>query len=350
VRDTVLNRETASSGGNGDRVSCLDISPLGGVLATGCDDGIVRIWRFGKITTTDETAGASSTSTSAAGGASSSSTARRGGGLDEDVLRLLRNQHHVSPGELERLEKISRHLMPRLEGHVNGVTDVSFSNVGDRLVSGSMLDGTVRIWSFSRDFMRHEQIILSMADDDAETSTSAAGRRPAPAGLRGGRKKTKSLVNSVCWTMDDTRIVTLQSVPSALSTAMSTRLKVWDSMTGDLLRLIPTVSNISAKVLYPHPLDPTIVLTAGEDGVLNVWDIEKEERIARQEIPLLDPPVAAASTHVSIHDAAFSPDGSRIAVIDSVGRLSLVGIDNPDRYRHVLREQYFSSDYHEIMM
>ena len=32
-------------------VTCMDINPQGGLLATGCDDGVVRLWRYGGIST-----------------------------------------------------------------------------------------------------------------------------------------------------------------------------------------------------------------------------------------------------------------------------------------------------------
>jgi hypothetical protein len=51
-----------------------------------------------------------------------------------------------------------------------------------------------------------------------------------------------------------------------------------------------------------------------------------------------------------IHDASFSPDGSRISVTDSFGRVSILGLDNPARYKDVALEQYYSTDYHDIMM
>ena len=53
---------------------------------------------------------------------------------------------------------------------------------------------------------------------------------------------------------------------------------------------------------------------------------------------------------MKIHDASFSPDGTRLAVTDSLGRLSIFGLDDPSRYSGVASEQYFSTDYQDIMM
>jgi WD40 repeat protein len=118
-------------------------------------------------------------------------------------------------------------------------------------------------------------------------------------------------------------------------------------MTGDLLRVIVTVSTISANVLYPHPLDPTVAVTGGDDGYVNVWDIDNEEKLSSHLFPNLS---SEMDESVKIHDACFSPDGSRISVTDSLGRLSILGIDDPQRYCNVATEQYYSTDYQDIMM
>jgi WD40 repeat protein len=317
------------------KVHCLDVWPGGGVLATGCEDGIVRLWRYSDPVNID----------SSDPRREASRGVYRNGDRTPDILAL---KGVLTPTELSRMETVVNHLLPRLEGHVSGVTDVRFSNLGDRLVSGSLLDGTVRIWSFSKDFTKSDHIVLVMAEDDEEASTMTfAGR-----GRRGAnRKKTKAQVYNVCWTMDDLRVVTLQSVQTSASDGVSaspTRLKMWDSMTGDLLRVIATASSTTAKTLFPHPTDPAIILTAGEDGFLNLWDVDNEERVSSHFF----------SNHVNggpanILDASFSPDGSRISTTDDLGRLSVIGLDDPDRYeriRSVFNEQYFSTDYADIML
>ena len=43
-----------------------------------------------------------------------------------------------------------------------------------------------------------------------------------------------------------------------------TRLKVWDALTGDLLRVIVSVSDAPARVLATHPIDVNIVVSIGQ--------------------------------------------------------------------------------------
>ena len=150
--------------------------------------------------------------------------------------------------------------------------------------------------------------MLVMSNDDEEIASRGARRGP------NNKKKVNPEVKSVCWTMNDLRVVTLQSVPGMSDKIQGTRLKVWDSVTGDLLRMIRTVSSaVTAgvgSVLEPHPLDPAVVITGGEDGIVSVWDIENEDRLFVYQF---DGP------GMTIYDASFSPDGSRFAVTTSKG-------------------------------
>ena len=342
IRDTHLG----ATNNDGMKVQCLDVSPLGGLLATGCEDGIVRVWRYGMISTDDSSPKSSSSRSNWNKSSSSSSSSS---GYNDEVYRTLKQV--LSPGELERVERVSEHMLIRLEGHVSAVTDLRFSNQGDRVVTGSLLDGTVRIWSFTKDYSQNDHIVLVMADGDEEGS-STAGQNRAGGRRTMNKKKNKPQVNSVCWTMNDLCVITLQSVQmgddvNPAKAIASTRLKVWDSVTGDLLRVIATVSTVSANVLYPHPLDPSVCVTGGEDGTVCIWDIDKEERLSTHYFAN---PLPGAIDEIRVHDASFSPDGSRLAVTDSLGRLSIFGLDDPARYSSVAPEQYYSTDYQDIMV
>jgi WD40 repeat protein len=64
---------------------------------------------------------------------------------------------------MRRLETLASRLLLRLEGHVSAITDIHFSHVGDRVLTASLLDGTVRVWAFSRDFKKSGHIVLNMS-------------------------------------------------------------------------------------------------------------------------------------------------------------------------------------------
>jgi hypothetical protein len=169
-------------------------------------------------------------------------------------------------------------------------------------------------------------------------------------GRGGGRRSNKNQVYNAVWTSDDLRIITLQNVPSdefAESHLLPTRLKVWDSMTGDILRIIREICPMKCSVLSPHPFNPSVVLTCGSDGKINFWDIELEKELCSIEVSNHE---SADPTH--FEDACFSPDGLRVAVTDIKGRLCLVSLDDPDRktYGKTHMEQYFSTDYSEVRL
>jgi WD40 repeat protein len=119
-RDTNLPGYSSGSA-EGIKVQCLDISPLGGVLATGCEDGIIRVWKYGLISTSAEVY------------------------KSKEVASLLLSRGRVLKGNedtfhaLNGIDRSEGYKLPRLEGHVAGVTDLRFSNEGDRIVSGNFM-------------------------------------------------------------------------------------------------------------------------------------------------------------------------------------------------------------------
>jgi WD40 repeat protein len=316
------------------KIHCLDISPVGDILITGCDDGIARVWRFGDI---DENERRTRSNLTAA---------------EQSLLAL---KGLISPHEYQRMEFIASHLLQRLEGHISAITDLRFNNLGDRIVTGSLSDGTVRIWSFNHNYTKNEQVVLVLKDDDSLEHILSDSMTTSRRAVRQRQMKTESF--NAAWTSDDMRVITLQSVVTSTSSALSsnsnkdqiqpTRLKVWDSMTGDLLRTIPFVGQVACKVLSTHPTDPTIAVTCGMDGFINVWNIEYESLVTSQHICDLD-----SVSPSNLVDASFSPDGQYLAVTDTIGRLTLIGLEpsKSDRESVFYVDQYFSSDYSDFVL
>jgi WD40 repeat protein len=335
-------------GGGGDaeaplKVLCLDISPSGNVLVTGCEDGVARVWRFG------DQDGVFVNKTAAGGAVAHSTRATAGAHKMRPMESALQSlESLVSAEEFTKMSLVARHMLQRLEGHVSPVTDIRLSAQGDRLVTGSAQDGSVRIWSLSRDYLKCTHIVLNLAEEDDEVAQSFQTR------VRGKNVRgNKSQVYNVGWTADDLRVVTIQSVPSRPNLThvgsgppkLMTRLKVWDSTTGDLLRVIWSVSSSPCSVLLLHPLDPQIALTAGEDGLVNVWNLDLECIVSRCSLLYDD------GTPAHVVDASYSPDGTRVVATDMIGRVTYLSLDDPARYKgSVLTEQYFSTDYANILL
>lgn len=169
-------------------VLCLDICPTGAYVATGREDGVANIWMFGHQ------------GDQCPGHGSPANTSRPNQAID-----LLRRGGSISQAELEMYESIHNYLIVRLVGHVAAITDIKFNFRGDRLLTGSLKEGTARIWSFSSSFSRNEHIVLSLNDDGESIVPSALPNR------RQRDRKTKNQLYNVCWSYDDLFVFTLQS-------------------------------------------------------------------------------------------------------------------------------------------
>lgn len=75
-------------------------------------------------------------------------------------------------------------------------------------------------------------------------------------------------------------------------------------------------------VLEPHPYDSNILLSAGHDGYLIVWDLDRAEPLASFHNFI------EGQGHGAVFDAKWNPSGTTIAATDSHGHLSIFGIGN----------------------
>lgn len=173
-------------GGEEIKINCVDIFPGGNVLVTGCEDGVARVWRFA----TERDAG-----DDASVFASSHSTRRTTAAPANahNTLQGLASLRGVlSPGEMQRLETVALYLLLRMEGHVNAVTDIHFSNTGDRIMTASLLDGTVRVWAVTKGFTKCDQMVINVNESDGDPS--GGGPAPGAFGKRAARKRNKPQV------------------------------------------------------------------------------------------------------------------------------------------------------------
>jgi WD40 repeat protein len=316
------------------KILSLDISPVGNILVTGSDDSVVRIWKL-------------------------NSSQKNLGRYEDLKTRYPRMKRELDKNDFLKFERIADHLLLKLEGHVNPVTDIQINSIGDRVLTASTSDGNVRIWSLSSDFTESVHIVLNLDDENEENENTASNFRPVQMRVRGrnnagNKSKVGIHVYNVCWTCDDQKVVTVHSVASNHHSSNNsdgevTRLKVWNSVTGDILHVIKNISDTASRCLCRHPLNPSFLATAGEDGIFNVWNIEEEKNVMNYKLVMENPDAPGTFDPANIVDLSYSPDGSHIAATDSFGRLSLFGLEDPQLFANVICEQYFSSDYSEIM-
>ncbi|XP_078004047.1 bromodomain and WD repeat-containing protein 3 isoform X4 [Phascolarctos cinereus] len=207
-----------------------------------------------------------------------------------------------------------------LESHTDKVVAVQFCNNGDSLkfVSGSR-DGTARIWQYQQ--QEWKNMVLDMA-------TRATGNN-----LGSEDKVTKLKVTMVAWDRYDATVIT--AVNNFL-------LKVWNSSTGQLLHNL-TGHDDEVFVLEAHPFDQRIMLSAGHDGNIFIWDLDRGTKI-RNYFNMIE-----GQGHGGVFDCKFSPDGQHFACTDSHGHLLLFGFGCNRDYEKIPDQMFFHTDYRPLI-
>ncbi|KAM8976981.1 bromodomain and WD repeat-containing protein 1 [Pelodytes ibericus] len=208
--------------------------------------------------------------------------------------------------------------MTELEGHTGIIDSILFSNHGERFVTGSK-DGTARIWYLEE--QEWNSITLDMAkklDNSSQDSEEDKFMKPK--------------VLMLSWNMSDSVIVTATSTYN---------LKVWDSHTGSLLHIMMNHQN-DIYVLEPHPFDPRIMLSAGYDGRIFIWDVTKGSKIKHYFNAI------EGQGHGAILDCKLSSDGQHVASTDSHGHLLIFGFGSSKAYDRIPDQMFFHTDYRPL--
>ncbi|RUS86356.1 hypothetical protein EGW08_005874, partial [Elysia chlorotica] len=207
-----------------------------------------------------------------------------------------------------------------LEAHADKVDSICYSNHLNRFVSGSN-DGTARIWRYERQEWR--ATVLNM---NAKVNSGAS--------LNTSHTEAKDLrVTMVSWSMDDAMVVTAAS---------DLTIKIWNAYTGTLLRILEGHED-EVFVLETSPTDARILLSAGHDGKMIIWDIHSGTRI-KKFFNLIE-----GQGHGAVFDCKFSPDGLTLAATDSHGHLLLMGFGNNERCKKIPQQLFFHTDYRPLV-
>ncbi|KFP03504.1 Bromodomain and WD repeat-containing protein 1, partial [Calypte anna] len=205
-----------------------------------------------------------------------------------------------------------------LESHADKVDSIQFSNSGDRFISGSR-DGTARIWRFEQAEWR--SILLDMSDRLPGDTCSEED------------KFMKPKVTMIAWNQNDNYVVT--AVNNHL-------LKVWNSYTGQLLHdLVGHADEVF--VLETHPFDSRIMLSAGHDGNIFIWDVTKGTK-TKHYFNMIE-----GQGHGAVFDCKFSPDGQHFACTDSHGHLLIFGFGCSRPYEKIPDQMFFHTDYRPLI-
>ena len=163
------------------------------------------------------------------------------------------------------------------------------------------------------------------------------------------------------WTCDSRQVVTSQGIEKPASNTdphfdANSEIRVWCGYSGKLLRVLKhTTDPIHGPELREaiwnirtHPVDPRILMSAGEDGRVILWNMETGNTIwcwtnchpGGQTLINAKPGQA-----IALADSCFSSDGTSIAVSDGNGRWSLFATGSKKSYALAMDEQYFMDDY-----
>ncbi len=205
-----------------------------------------------------------------------------------------------------------------IESHTDTVDSIQWAHSGLKFVSGSK-DGTALLWHFESSQWKYQKLLMS-------------DRLPSCPKPDDENKKLK--VTMVSWDFSDQWIVTAVNDHT---------IKVWNAKTGKLHKVLRGHSD-ELYVLESHPKDTHILLSAGHDGQLFIWDIFKGESIATFLNQI------EGQGHGGIFDAKWSPDGTMIAATDSHGHILMFGFGSGhERLKMLPKELFFHTDYRPLI-
>lgn len=251
-------------------------------------------------------------------------------------------------------------------GHTNAITDLSYSNAGDRILSASQKDGTVRIWTLpnvsqdvsSPDNNAVTQLVIKLTNPGS-SSTPQNVRRRAPGSSSGRDDAGKISCDVAVWIHDDSRIATSQCI---LVKQNGTEIKpgsqyifLWDSYSGHCLLGISGAHTMQCPVLIPHPTQKSLICSGSADGTARIWDWESGCCVFAHENKIEYGPVPESDKKIAGYlDGAFDSNGTTLVLTDECGRVSIFdslvqsGESGERTVPSWMKEQYFGNDYYDL--
>ena len=199
-----------------------------------------------------------------------------------------------------------------LDAHEGFVTSVHCSYRGSRFVTGSW-DGTVRIWSFDPEKCHWNSLCLPVYQD-------------GPKFHQNPEKRNRVLL--VLWSFDDSKIITSSD---------DFIIRIWDSFSGKLIHRL-VFHEQESYILATHPKIDSIVLSAGLDGKVALWNIETGK-------------IQASFTNEGrkFNDGQFNNDETLFTLVDTLGSILIYGLgEDSDSYSLAPCEQFFPIDFHRV--
>ncbi|KAH0540030.1 hypothetical protein KQX54_011392, partial [Cotesia glomerata] len=225
--------------------------------------------------------------------------------------------HHVRVYAM--LEEEGPRRVLEVEAHTDTVDSIQWAHMGLKFISGSK-DGTANVWHFEQQQWVHKRLSMNTKlSDDVKVDEDTV-------------KKAK--VTMVSWDVSDEWVITAVNDSS---------LKVWNAKSGELMKILRGHKD-EVFVLEAHPIDPRVILSAGHDGQLIVWDVLNSEPIACFQNFI------EGQGNGAVFDAKWSPDGTMLAATDSHGHLLMYGFGSGvEKLKIIPKELFFHTDYRPLI-
>lgn len=216
-------------------------------------------------------------------------------------------------------------LTDPIQAHPNAIESVAFSRDGARIVTGGD-DNTVRVWDstslaqIGNPLIGHHAIVSSVV-------FTSDGARIVSGGLDGSVRVWDAVAGMPIPAKQgiEIRAVAVSPDGSQLASGGSNgTVKLWDVATGKLIGQLgqpcPNDFECSINSLAFYPKDARIV-TGSTNGVVRIWDLKSPQQDIR--LRMRYPPGVPTDPPSRVKSVAFSPDGSLIvaAGVDGVVRL-----------------------------
>ncbi|XP_076220915.1 bromodomain and WD repeat-containing protein isoform X2 [Nomia melanderi] len=206
-----------------------------------------------------------------------------------------------------------------VESHSDTVDSIQWAHSGLKFISGSK-DGTANVWHFEQQQWMYKRLLMTTKlPGEVETEDDT-------------NKKAK--VTMVSWDVSDEWVITAVNDSS---------LKVWNAKSGQLVKVLRGHKD-EVFVLESHPIDPRVILSAGHDGQLIIWDVLNTEPIACFQNFI------EGQGNGAVFDAKWSPDGTMLAATDSHGHLLIYGFGSGvQKLKIIPKELFFHTDYRPLI-
>eukprot|EP01117_Protostelium_nocturnum_P004835 TRINITY_DN1754_c0_g1_i1.p1 TRINITY_DN1754_c0_g1~~TRINITY_DN1754_c0_g1_i1.p1 ORF type:complete len:768 (+),score=248.51 TRINITY_DN1754_c0_g1_i1:28-2331(+) len=221
--------------------------------------------------------------------------------------------------------------------HSDEVRSIEWNSESNRILSGGL---DVRLWDYQQS--EWKSLVLSFEELKDLTPPETHG----------------SFATMVEWSRDDKFAIAaatgLVKTRKGEPLESKTFIKIWHSQSGKTKHTL-TLHTDLVYVLEKHPTDDRVLLSAGYDGNVFLWDILEGTPLYRFKITgssanPLDGALQPIDGSSRILDGKFSPDGSYFVLTDTEGKATIYGSADDSNYENTPKEQIFKSDNRSMRM